>query len=100
MAFLRFAKRIKLALNTDKGADRYEFSEKVTLKYHQAVKKYQITPYNKDIILFRATISSFGGGKHLGWKPYVNSLKIYEIQGEHITMVHSKLFADLMGKDP
>jgi thioesterase domain-containing protein/acyl carrier protein len=99
-SFVRLTNSLKQKFNLGKNnnAEVYEFSEKVTQLYKAANKKYKITPYNRHMVLYRAKIASYRRKdyKYLGWKPYAASLKVYSVKGDHLSMVGSKGFANLV----
>jgi thioesterase domain-containing protein len=82
--------------------------------YLKAYKNYQITPYEKDIILFYAKEHYFFWDKENDvkfkrvtlddqtknqWKHYVKSITMYEVEGEHSTIFYrenAKEFARLV----
>ncbi|MDB5134737.1 MAG: amino acid adenylation domain protein [Mucilaginibacter sp.] len=96
-SFMQFTNRLKRSFNS-KNDERYEFSEKVTQLYERARKNYKITNYNRNMKLFRAKMASFDRDdkKYLGWKPYTKSVEVHEVEGDHLTMLKSKDFANLL----
>ncbi|MBW4891780.1 amino acid adenylation domain-containing protein [Mucilaginibacter sp. HMF5004] len=63
-----------------------EFIDKVAKVHQKAVANYQLRPYNGDIHVFRAEKRSFyiDDFVNLGWVPYARSVKIHDIDGEHM----------------
>lgn len=58
-------------------------------KVHEiAEQNYKIKYYPKELHLFKARNASryMNDFKYLGWKPYVKSIKLHLIEGDHITM--------------
>jgi thioesterase domain-containing protein len=102
-SFMQLTNNIKKKISHDKDKDveKYEFSEKVTQQYRKAIRDYQIAHYNRHILLYRAKMASFKWDdyRYLGWRSYTDALEIHEIEGDHLTMLHSKHFADLVQRD-
>lgn len=97
-SFMKFTGSVKKKFSITTDVEKYEFSEKVTQQYRKAIKDYQITPYNRHILLYRAKMASFKWDDHryLGWKLYTDELEIHEIKADHLTMLLSKDFAALV----
>jgi hypothetical protein len=53
-----------------------------------AYKKYNLLPYNGNIIIFRAKRITFymDDFKYLGWKPYAKKIKGISIRGHHYSI--------------
>ena len=53
-----------------------------------AYQKYQLTPYNGNIVVFRASEITFymDDFKYLGWKPYAKKVKSITIKGQHFSI--------------
>jgi amino acid adenylation domain-containing protein len=63
-----------------------EFIDKTAKVHQKAVANYRLKPYNGDIYVFRAEKRSFyiDDFVNLGWVPYARSVKIIDIDGEHM----------------
>jgi thioesterase domain-containing protein len=96
-AFLRFMNNMRNKISPIAAeAEKYEFSEKVTQLYKEARENYHITPYGRHVVLYRAKMASFNwdDDKYFEWKQYTKSLEICEVDGDHLTILSSKSFAD------
>lgn len=63
-----------------------EFIDKTAKVHQKAVANYRLKPYNGDIYVFRAEKRSFyiDDFVNMGWIPYARSVKIIDIDGEHM----------------
>jgi amino acid adenylation domain-containing protein len=78
-----------------------EFISNVSKVHKQAVSNYRLKPYNGDISVFRAEKRSFyiDDFVNLGWVPYARSVKLYDIDGEHMFIFdtpYNKKFAQIL----
>jgi amino acid adenylation domain-containing protein len=78
-----------------------KFITKVAKIHQTAVANYKLKPYNGDIYVFRAEKRSFfiDDFDNLGWLPYARSVKVYDIDGEHMIIFDSppnKKFANIL----
>jgi thioesterase domain-containing protein len=93
---------------TDIGELEVEFN-KVTDIFKMASVKYQMNPYDGEILVFYAKerhyFSDWNRGilykkmsvsddRKYSWKKYVKSVKVYEIDGEHSTIFDPKNAAE------
>ena len=63
--------------------------KKVESVHKKAAQSYVNIPYDGPIHLLRAKIPSFfyHDPKYLGWKPYSARIVVWEVEGEHLTML-------------
>ena len=68
-----------------------EFIGNVARVHQKAVANYRLTPYDGDIYVFRAEKRSFyiDDFVNLGWLPYARSVKVCDIDGEHMIIFDS-----------
>jgi amino acid adenylation domain-containing protein len=75
------------------GQEKYlRYSEKINRKHDIAYAKYDFTPYNGSIDLFRVKKRMYylDDPIYFGWKPFASKgLNIHEIPGDHVTFLHS-----------
>ena len=85
---LKFKKMCKVDVSLEQNIETKLLGEELHKVSIAAYKKYKLTPYDGTITLFRAKKQTFyfGDPKHLGWKPYADSVKVYEAEGSHYTM--------------
>jgi thioesterase domain-containing protein len=100
-SFIRLLNRIKRIAKPNYNIEEYDFSQEVTQLYKKARKSYQFTPYNKDVIIFRAKMASYHreDKQFSGWKPFVNSIEVHDVEGDHLTMLDSMDLAAFLQKD-
>lgn len=98
---VRLLNKIKRVAKPNHNIEEYDFSQKVTQLYEKARKNYQFTPYNKDVIIFRAKMASYhrDDKKFSGWKPFVNSIEVRDVEGDHLTMLDSMDLAAVLQTD-
>jgi amino acid adenylation domain-containing protein len=79
--------------------DFYSRIDKINEKHWYAFRNYKLTPFNDTVYLFRAKdrVYYVNDFKYLGWQKYAKKgVKIYEVPGDHETMLlspHAKDFA-------
>ncbi|WP_375584559.1 amino acid adenylation domain-containing protein [Cyclobacterium xiamenense] len=63
--------------------------KRVEFVYKEACKEYQIKRYEGPVDLIKARIAAsyLPDKENFGWKPYVRELRVWEADGEHITML-------------
>ncbi len=63
--------------------------KRVEYVYKEACKGYEIPYYDGAVDLIKARIASgyLPDKEGFGWKPFVNELRVWEAEGEHITML-------------
>jgi hypothetical protein len=69
-----------------KKVDYFYFKRQIEKTNLRAKSKYQLTPYNGTIDLFRAKTRTYylDDFEYLGWKPFaLKGVRIHEIPGEH-----------------
>ncbi|ASU33866.1 thioesterase domain-containing protein [Mucilaginibacter xinganensis] len=82
----------------------FGYSNKIDEMNNFAEKRYQLTPYNIAVDVFRAENKTFymDDFEYLGWKPYaLKGVNIHKIPGEHNTIFKSpndKVFAKVLQK--
>lgn len=101
----RFGKFVKKLLNKELVLPQQPESrlhwENMQTSVVKAYKEYRLTPYNGDIVLFRARRRTihFGDPVYLGWKPFAKAVKVFVTEGNHYTMFnqpHREQLAKLM----
>ncbi|MHB8206503.1 non-ribosomal peptide synthetase [Mucilaginibacter sp.] len=97
----RLLNKYKKIAKPNYNIEEYNFSQKVTQLYEKAKKNYQFTPYNIDVIIFRAKIASYhrDDKKFSGWKPFVNSIEVRDVEGDHLTMLESNDLPTILQQD-
>ncbi|HEX6083721.1 MAG TPA: amino acid adenylation domain-containing protein [Thermoanaerobaculia bacterium] len=67
---------------------------------YRALRIYKAKPYDGRVGLFCAKLEpeEFTEAKQRGWKTLVPSLEIYDVDGDHLTMVEEPHVPDLAGK--
>ena len=67
---------------------------------YRALRIYKAKPYDGRVGLFCARLEpeEFTEAKQRGWKVLVPSLEIYDVDGDHLTMVEEPYVPDLAGK--
>jgi len=91
----------KEVMKEDKLDLDLEFIDKVAEIHHKAVSKYRLKPYDGTVYVFRAAKRSFfiDDFVNLGWIPYARSVKVLDIDGEHMSIFEppwNKKFARLL----
>jgi len=78
-------------------SERLKTIEKLRNINHHAMDNYLISPYDGDIYLFKAKISSFyvREKRYYGWKSYVNNLHIIDVDGDHNSVFEEPLVQEL-----
>lgn len=81
------------------ASDSFITIEKIRKINHKAMDEYVLSPYNGEIVLFKAKIKTFlvGEKEFYGWKPFANKVIPIEVEGDHNSMIDdqnlSKAFA-------
>jgi len=55
----RFANRLKKIASPNNTAEKYSFPVEITQRYETAKMNYLVTPYDRDVVLFKAKLTSF-----------------------------------------
>ncbi|MGH1439203.1 MAG: type I polyketide synthase [Cellvibrionaceae bacterium] len=95
----KFRKRFTPA---DEGKEAHDFqSERMEMAFYDALGRYELNPLDIRVTLFRPRLDvhyRLGGGRVTnsdrqviytdnGWPPYVDNLDVYEVPGNHDSMV-------------
>lgn len=65
------------------------------VKYLKLIRKYKPGKFEGNLLLFRATENPIQD-KYLGWKEFVNDIKLVEINGKHLDVFQGKDRNDLL----
>ncbi|HEY0666522.1 MAG TPA: amino acid adenylation domain-containing protein, partial [Sphingobacteriaceae bacterium] len=82
--------------------DFYSRLEEINRKHWRAFRKYNLTPFNDLVYLFRARerIYFVDDFKYLGWNKFAKKgVRVYDVSGDHRTMLlppHAKKFASAL----
>lgn len=96
--------QVKKALHMKVQSDETDLIKtfkKVESVYKEACKEYVITPRKGSVHLLKARIQTgyLPDAKYMGWKPYVDNIRVWEVEGEHIDMLsptHAPKFAEIL----
>ena len=72
-----------------KASNLFLTIEKIRKINHKAMDEYILSPYEGEIILFKAKIKTFlvGEKEFYGWKPYADVVIPIEVEGDHNSML-------------
>jgi thioesterase domain-containing protein len=102
-SFERKQRALKRYLGMDRGienAQQFHTIEKIRKINHMAMNDYDLTPYDGDIILFKAKINTFYviDREFYGWKPYAKEVLTVEMEGDHNSMFEDPILNKVLGK--
>ncbi|WP_194974094.1 non-ribosomal peptide synthetase [Aquiflexum lacus] len=87
-------------IEKDKEAsDLFLTIEKIRKINHKAMDEYILSPYDGDIILFKAKIKTFlvKDKEFYGWKPYARQVIPVEVGGDHNSMIDDPELVEKFG---
>ncbi|GGF17152.1 non-ribosomal peptide synthetase [Echinicola rosea] len=79
----------KMGLQKDNSPhDRAAIIKRIKQINKEALLNYSLKPINVDMVLFKAKIklAPVSEEKYYGWTPYVNSIQVIDIEGDHNSM--------------
>ena len=85
-------------LGTDKdknAADLFITIEKIRKINHKAMDEYVLSPYDGEIVLFKAKIKTFlvGEKEFYGWNPFAKRIIPVEVEGDHNSMIDDPILS-------
>lgn len=86
-----------LGLDKNKAASGlFQTIEKIRSINHEAMDNYLLSPYEGEIVLFKARIMTFlvEEVQFYGWKPYADKVIPVEVEGDHNSMIDDPQLAE------